>query len=250
MSTATEPTLNCEYCSSDTAIPDVTGRTWQQWQCPHCASWNHWASSLPSGTTFHEDGRIELPEDEAVTQPGNSDDPYARMIDLVCDLAGADANKQPETTLKDYTSRARDILTVLEASDVRARWGATQPSNSKYNVADLKGNPIPDEVVAGDKGPFTTPRDLQAWLDWAKGGTPGQTWDLCDEDGDHHSPAWYLDAFITARETYLAMRDNPPKDAEEMPEVMDSHIANLDDALVEMEMYERYVNRLFNYSGE
>jgi hypothetical protein len=42
MSTATEPTLNCDYCSSDTALPDVAGRSWQQWQCPHCSSWNDW----------------------------------------------------------------------------------------------------------------------------------------------------------------------------------------------------------------
>lgn len=40
MSTATEPTLLCSYCSSETDMKDEDlDYTWQQWQCPHCASW-------------------------------------------------------------------------------------------------------------------------------------------------------------------------------------------------------------------
>lgn len=41
MSTATEPTLLCGYCSSETDAKDsAVNSTWQQWQCPHCSSWN------------------------------------------------------------------------------------------------------------------------------------------------------------------------------------------------------------------
>jgi transposase len=43
MSTATEPTLTCGYCSSITDAKDKELEwTWQQWQCPHCGSWNDW----------------------------------------------------------------------------------------------------------------------------------------------------------------------------------------------------------------
>jgi hypothetical protein len=41
MSTATGPTLLCDYCNSETDAKDESVETtWQQWQCPHCGSWN------------------------------------------------------------------------------------------------------------------------------------------------------------------------------------------------------------------
>jgi hypothetical protein len=67
-------------------------------------------------------------------------------------------------------------------------------------------------------------------------------WDLRDEDGDVHSPAWYLDAFITARAEYLGMYDTIPQGDDE---AMDKHIALMDDMLIEYELYGTYINRLF-----
>ena len=49
-----------------------------------------------------------------------NDDPHARMIDLICDLAVNDG----EGPWDEFVQRARDILNVMEADDVRAKWRA------------------------------------------------------------------------------------------------------------------------------
>jgi len=73
-------------------------------------------------------------------------------------------------------------------------------------------------------------------------------WDLRDEDGDLHSPAWYIEAFITAREAYLEAHG---KDTRSMTaQEQDAHMNALDDLLLEYEMYENYVNQLFGYPVE
>jgi len=40
MSTATHGTLDCGYCHAEVDKHADLEETWQQWQCPHCASWN------------------------------------------------------------------------------------------------------------------------------------------------------------------------------------------------------------------
>ena len=72
-----------------------------------------------------------------------------------------------------------------------------------------------------------------------QGNAPLPPWDLRDEDGDLHSPAWYLDAFITARETYHEAREKVANCND------DSFDGQLDDAYYELELYGTYINRLF-----
>lgn len=138
-------------------------------------------------------------EIKAITQPGNTD-PFARMIDLICDLAIAEGGEDWEK----FTQRARDILSVFDAEEVKKKW-------------------------AGQEVPTTK-------------------WDYADEDGDVHSPAWYIEAFMVANMEYMRLHQNTPRDDD--PVAMDNHMAALDDALLEAEMYERYVNKLFGYSDE
>ena len=100
--------------------------------------------------------------------------------------------------------------------------------------------------------PFVTPRslipteNLLGFLRWQD--DVDKRWDLRDEDGDLHSPVWYLEAWMTTQQAYaemLAMNMDG-----ERQQVQDDHMKNLDDMLIEVEMYAKYVNRLFGYSGE
>ena len=77
---------------------------------------------------------------------------------------------------------------------------------------------------------------------------PTTTWDYADEDGDVHSPAWYIEAFMVSNMEY--MRLHQIQTDAMTPEQEANHMAALDDALLEAEMYERYVNQLFGYSDE
>ena len=69
----------------------------------------------------------------------------------------------------------------------------------------------------------------------------GEVWDLRDEDGDLHSPVWYLEAWMSSQLAYAEAltvhHDDPDKD--------ELHMQRLDDMQTEVDMYARYVNKLF-----
>ena len=71
----------------------------------------------------------------------------------------------------------------------------------------------------------------------------GAKWDLRDEDGELHSPSWYLESWQMARENYMVLLT---VDIDGLtPVEADAHMGNLDDAHSEMELYAGYVDRLF-----
>lgn len=220
MSTAIDLTFNCNTCNGDIAAPDIVERNSLQWRCPNCGDWSNWMK-------FTKEPNEVI---EPITPQGN-----------ISDMGKAILAQAKALGIKVVEVDPKDLMGYL-----------TSPSNSKYNVSDMQGNPVPDEVVAGNLPPWhegrggvidhsenISPELFKKFCDEIKTITQPGKWDLRDEDGDLHSPAWYLDAFITARETYHEAREKVANCND------DSFDGQLDDAYYELELYGTYINRLF-----
>ena len=86
-----------------------------------------------------------------------NDDPHARMIDLICDLAINDG----EGPWPEFVQRARDILNVMEADDVRAKWRAEPLPGPGKSVLD----PLPiEQAIADAIGATGTQREFNVML--------------------------------------------------------------------------------------
>ena len=86
-----------------------------------------------------------------------NDDPHARMIDLICDLAINDG----EGPRDEFVQRARDILNVMEADDVRAKWRELPLPGPGKSVLD----PLPiEQAIADAIGATGTQREFNVML--------------------------------------------------------------------------------------
>lgn len=70
-------------------------------------------------------------------------DPFAKLIDMACDIA----TEEPESPLGDYVRIAREIITVMEADEVRKDW------LDAANIAAIQapGNIIPNVVIQDNR---------------------------------------------------------------------------------------------------
>jgi len=244
MSTATDITLSCGFCAGDIAVPDVADRTCQQWQCPNCDSWNNWMKT----TTQDDDATANVTQ--RVNQRFNvCATDGAPIPDSVVEGRGGvidhSENIPPELFGKfaaeiQHIANRRPVLPGMGKSKAMKKW-LKKGKKGKLKWKKLKAVKIKPGDMTGFLTPSSNPPEFRM-PPWYRPDPVTQrvTWDLRDTEGDLHSPSWYLDAYLVARQEYQEAWQKVSNAGDD-----NSHDAALDYALEELDRYGTYINKLF-----
>ena len=237
-----DPTVTCNFCNGDYQVVDVADRTWQQWQCPNCGSWNDWSTVTPPGS------------DRAAAKAANLGLMYGvplswkKLVDELpitrFDVAPAPGMGKSKTLRKAMKklNKKRKKTGLPKLKQTIWDWGRDMPHDllTGYLVPPVTGCiPQPPVTHASNETPpakFTN--FLNEFITKTATARNAPT-----AEHEEKSPVWYIENWLMQREEYDTLLNQQIETSD--PNVVQAHTTACDEALVELQAAEAAVNNLF-----